>query len=320
VTPVVVAYVAAGRLAAKNRRELAHLRSRADQLAGVNEVEEAKLQWQRTAVFADVCRPFAEAFSQLRGVDLAELRALDTLPGATAAQVSLPPLRAPVTAAIGALGVGAAAGAGVGAVTFASVGTMATASTGTAIASLKGAAATSATLAWLGGGSIAVGGGGVAAGTLILGGIVAAPVIITIGAVAEFQGRKARRAQQAVVDELAHAGADLCLDEARCAAVRERSRDLREILRRLHESADPGVRRLRAAVDDGLGYEAFDPGQRADLAVTVGLVTTIVTVLQTPLLDDQGTVSDLSAAVMVDARARADAAARGTAAANAGAE
>lgn len=45
---------------------------------------------------------------------------------------------------------------------------LATASTGTAISSLSGAAATNATMAWLGGGSIAAGGGGVAAGTAIL--------------------------------------------------------------------------------------------------------------------------------------------------------
>lgn len=47
------------------------------------------------------------------------------------------------------------------------------ASTGTAISSLSGAAATNATLAWLGGGSLAAGGGGMAAGTAVLGTITA---------------------------------------------------------------------------------------------------------------------------------------------------
>jgi len=51
------------------------------------------------------------------------------------------------------------------------VGAFATASTGTAISSLSGAAATNATLAWLGGGSIAAGGGGMAAGATVLAGI-----------------------------------------------------------------------------------------------------------------------------------------------------
>lgn len=48
------------------------------------------------------------------------------------------------------------------------VGMAATASTGTAISTLSGAAATNATLAWLGGGSLATGGGGMAAGAAVL--------------------------------------------------------------------------------------------------------------------------------------------------------
>lgn len=46
--------------------------------------------------------------------------------------------------------------------------TFGTASTGTAIASLSGAAATNAALAWLGGGPLAAGGGGMAAGNAFL--------------------------------------------------------------------------------------------------------------------------------------------------------
>lgn len=46
--------------------------------------------------------------------------------------------------------------------------TFGTASTGTAISALSGAAATNAALAWLGGGALAVGGGGMAAGNAFL--------------------------------------------------------------------------------------------------------------------------------------------------------
>lgn len=46
--------------------------------------------------------------------------------------------------------------------------TFGTASTGTAISTLSGAAATKAALAWLGGGTLAAGGGGTAAGTALL--------------------------------------------------------------------------------------------------------------------------------------------------------
>lgn len=67
-------------------------------------------------------------------------------------------------AAVGTLGGFASAG-----MTTAAVMAIGTASTGTAISSLSGIAATNATMAALGGGSLAVGGGGIALGTTILG-------------------------------------------------------------------------------------------------------------------------------------------------------
>lgn len=67
-------------------------------------------------------------------------------------------------AALGTAGGFAASGA-----TTAAVMALGTASTGTAISSLTGVAATNATLAALGGGSIAAGGGGMALGSMVLG-------------------------------------------------------------------------------------------------------------------------------------------------------
>lgn len=60
---------------------------------------------------------------------------------------------------------------------WALVSAIGTASTGTAIGTLSGVAATNATLAWFGGGAIAAGGAGMSGGMLVLGGIVAVPII-----------------------------------------------------------------------------------------------------------------------------------------------
>lgn len=79
--------------------------------------------------------------------------------------------------ALGGLAGGATAGAMAGLGAYGAVGLLGAASTGTAISSLGGVAATNATLAWLGGGSLAAGGLGMAGGTAVLGGIVVAPVI-----------------------------------------------------------------------------------------------------------------------------------------------
>ncbi len=60
---------------------------------------------------------------------------------------------------------------------YGTVALLGSASTGTAIGTLSGVAATNATLAWLGGGALAVGGGGIALGTMVLGGLALVPAI-----------------------------------------------------------------------------------------------------------------------------------------------
>lgn len=71
---------------------------------------------------------------------------------------------------LGGAGLGTAGGFAASGLTTAAVMAFGSASTGTAISTLSGAAATNATLAALGGGSLAAGGGGMALGSLILGG------------------------------------------------------------------------------------------------------------------------------------------------------
>ena len=82
-----------------------------------------------------------------------------------------------VSAGMGSLAAGGLAGIAA----YGGTMMLATASTGTAISALSGAAAANATLAWLGGGSLAAGGLGIAGGTMVLGGIVAGPIIAVAG-------------------------------------------------------------------------------------------------------------------------------------------
>lgn len=85
---------------------------------------------------------------------------------------------------------GASVGVGTALGAWALVSSIGTASTGTAIASLTGAAATNATLAWFGGGALAMGGGGMAAGTAVLGGIVAIPALALAGVFSHLKANK----------------------------------------------------------------------------------------------------------------------------------
>lgn len=87
------------------------------------------------------------------------------------------------TAGSGVIGVGTGvAGAAMGpTVAMGIATTIGTASTGTAISSLSGVAATNAAMAWLGGGTLAAGGGGMAAGNFLL--VLTGPIGISIAAV-----------------------------------------------------------------------------------------------------------------------------------------
>lgn len=98
--------------------------------------------------------------------------------------------------AIGVLGtaVGAsAAGAAAGFAIYGGVMALGAASTGTAISSLAGVAAYNATLAAIGGGSLATGGLGMAGGTAILGAAVAGPVLAIAGWAYSSHGEEALR-------------------------------------------------------------------------------------------------------------------------------
>lgn len=89
-----------------------------------------------------------------------------------------------LNAGVGSLGAGALAGIAA----YGGTMLLGTASTGTAIAGLSGVAATNATLAALGGGSLAAGGLGMAGGTVVLGGLVAAPALAIGGIFIAFKG------------------------------------------------------------------------------------------------------------------------------------
>lgn len=87
-------------------------------------------------------------------------------------------------------GLGAASGFAAAGATTSAIMAFGAASTGTAISSLSGVAATNAVLAWLGGGSLAAGGGGMALGATVLSSATLGIGLLVGGAVFAFAGSK----------------------------------------------------------------------------------------------------------------------------------
>ncbi|WP_448071052.1 hypothetical protein [Georgenia yuyongxinii] len=189
-----------------------------------------------------------------------------------------------LTGGFGALGAAASAqGAALWGVT-----TFATASTGTAIGGLTGAAATNATLAWLGGGSLAAGGGGMAAGAIVLNLIMIAPAVFIAGLTTSILGAKQKTKAREYAAAVAVSIENMETAKALLGSVDTRIGELKAVLSGL-------VRRAERAIDE-LELLDFDPDVHgADFLRVLQLVTAIGEVIETPVLDpDTGQLTDVS--------------------------
>lgn len=123
--------------------------------------------------------------------------------------------------------------------------TFGTASTGTAISTLSGAAATKAALAWLGGGTLAAGGGGTAAGSTFL--ALAGPVGWTFAgatllvSISLFAKKKFtnREAKQEALTALKQNTARVVAQDVQIDNLLQRTTSLREILTKSYREALP---------------------------------------------------------------------------------
>lgn len=184
--------------------------------------------------------------------------------------------------ALGAMGTGAAASAG----TLGLVGLFGTASTGTAISALSGAAAKSATLAWLGGGSLASGGAGMAGGAAVLGGLAVAPALLIGGFYLASKG------EEALTQAYRHkARIDIAITKIenqgtflRC--VQERIRELQSVVQRLDQQAQICLKSLHTATFSAQNTWHVQKLQRVGM-----LVSALAEISRTPIINTQGTLS-----------------------------
>jgi hypothetical protein len=141
---------------------------------------------KKLKVFNKNVRDFVDMYQQLHNVELNPREDMENLNPGDFTEATIGELKHVCELASSAMtGIASGAGAGVAVAWGAYGGTMALASagTGTAIGTLSGAAATNATLAWLGGGTLASGGLGMAGGAVVLGTLVAGPALLIFGSI-----------------------------------------------------------------------------------------------------------------------------------------
>lgn len=192
-------------------------------------------------------------------------------------------------------GLGAGTGVVGGALTAfgAYSGTMAfaAAGTGTAISSLSGAAATNATLAWLGGGTLASGGMGVAGGMMALGALTAGPALLIAG---WYMGSKASSKLNDAHSNLAEAKKFRA--DARAAieltdGIRSVAESAIDILSSLRTHSRRNLKKLQQIIEEqGTDYAQYSQDEKMVVLRNVKLMQLIKVVLDTPILDEEGNV------------------------------
>ena len=175
----------------------------------------------------------------------------------------------------------------------------ATASTGTAIASLSGAAATNATLAFFGGGAITATAGaaglGMTAGAAVLGGLVAGPALAVLGVVMAVHATENLDKSKVNLSEAKKFREEVGFLSDSCEAIRQRANLLFRIINKLNLSFSPLLGQLEAIVNyEGTDYSKYSDVAKKTIAASLGLAQAIKAILDTPLLAEDGKLTEES--------------------------
>lgn len=247
---------------------------------------------RKLRAFNGVIAEFIETFGRLKNVDLLSSPELDKLNAGDFSNRTLAELRHDYQALQDAgLGLGAGLGGGAALAFGAYNGTMllATAGTGTAISSLGGVAATNATLAWLGGGTLAAGGYGMAGGMMVLGGIVAGPALAIFGHLVGNKGEAALNDALGNLEKARTLSKEAELMANKLHAIEEVSGLANQAFSKVSSYLRRSVGSLKAAIDiHGEDFGSYTQETKEVVFSTVKFAQLLKAMIDTPILDQNG--------------------------------
>lgn len=168
---------------------------------------------------------------------------------------------------------------------------LATAGTGTAISSLSGAAATNATLAWLGGGTLASGGLGVAGGTMVLGTLAAGPALLIFGSVL---GAKADKNLSDARSNREQANAFANESDAICVkldGIYQISQLASDVLSKARTTCRRATQKLAKIIkESGTDFSRYTDEQKEHVFKTVKSAQLVKSIIDVPILDKDGAI------------------------------
>ena len=258
----------------------------------------SQLGEEKLYVLSSSITQFLDAFQKIKNVDFKDTEGLEELKKFHIDEQDFVEMRTLVNFA-GSLAGGAVAGTAGGALAafgaYGAAQALACASTGTAIASLSGAAATNATLAFFGGGSLAAGGLGMAGGTAVLGGLVAGPALMVMGIVAGSAARKNLEKAYTNRAEAIQIASQLNVAGLQCETIRRRTYMFYNLLARLDTFFLPLIYKMEDIISsEGDDYKLYSAESKKVIASCASVAVSVKSVLDTPLLTDDGLLTDES--------------------------
>ena len=182
----------------------------------------------------------------------------------------------------------------VGLASYGSVGMFASASTGTAIGGLSGVAATNATLAWLGGGSLASGGLGMAGGMAVLGGIVAGPVLAVGGMVLSSKAEEAKENAYSNLSQAELASEEMKTATVKTTGIERRVNELLEVSIAINNYFEPLLKKFIQLVNQQSNWKKFSSSEK-ELVLKTGLFSkTLFNLLEVTVLTKDGDLTNES--------------------------
>ena len=249
---------------------------------------------QKLLLYKETLSPFVETFSRIKNVNFDE----KDIPSDCLQEVSteemmeIRELVLRMEEVTGGVVGSLATGTLTAVATYGGVGLLASASTGTAIASLSGAASTSATLAWLGGGSLATGGFGMAGGVIVLGGIVVAPTLLVGGLLLASKSRKQKEIALSNLSKAEAAAESMRKVEAAVSAIGHKTNEVVSSLLKLQNFMASKIADIRSLVDTNKNYALYTPAQKELILRSLALAVRTKNMSETPLLNEDGTVTE----------------------------
>lgn len=247
---------------------------------------------RKLRAFNGIIADFIASFGRLKHVEEIHTPELEKLNLGDFSSVSLQELRDDYALLKSSgLGLGSGLGGGAALAFGAYNGTMllATASTGTAISTLTGAAATNATLAWLGGGSLAAGGGGIALGSMVLGGIVMGPALAIFGHIVGNKGEEALNNARSNMAQARTVRDEAELMSKKLATIEHVSALANVTFSKISSHLRRAVSDLDGAIGNhGEDFRRFPVEAREAVMRSVKFAQLLKAMIDTPILDQDG--------------------------------